>query len=136
MNYDDKMSPSSLSDTESSKRFDKSSTTSHMESFSFSALHFLRNRLMPTGKVFGFPSDFCKTIKRENSNPARLWILLTPECVPKPSFTASRYDSAAGKVFYAIKNVVGLGVLVEFAFNICQIAALKSEIDEIADELE
>lgn len=49
MMFDDKIRRNSLSDNESSKRSDKNSN--HLEPFSFSALHFLRNRLLPTGKV-------------------------------------------------------------------------------------
>lgn len=48
MIFDDKIhGRSSLSDSENSKRIEK---PNHLEPFSFSALHFLRNRLLPTGK--------------------------------------------------------------------------------------
>ena len=43
---------------ESSKAVEKSST--HSEPFSFSALHFLRNRLLPAGKLAIFASAFTK----------------------------------------------------------------------------
>lgn len=47
MMFDDKMSQNGLSESENASRLEKSSL---MEPFSFSALHFLRNRLMPTGR--------------------------------------------------------------------------------------
>lgn len=47
MIFGDKFIQSGLSDNESSKRMEKSSN--HLEPFSFSALHFLRNRLLPSG---------------------------------------------------------------------------------------
>lgn len=47
MIFGDKISQNNFSENESSKRIEKSS--GHLEPFSFSALHFLRNRLLPTG---------------------------------------------------------------------------------------
>ena len=49
MIFEDKISRNSLSDNESSIRNDQNGN--HLDPFSFSAIHFLRNRLLPTGKV-------------------------------------------------------------------------------------
>lgn len=47
MLFDDKINRTGLSESES-KRIDKN--MNHLEPFSFSALHFLRNRLLPSGE--------------------------------------------------------------------------------------
>lgn len=48
MLFDDKIDRTGLSESENSKRIDKN--MNHLEPFSFSALHFLRNRLLPSGE--------------------------------------------------------------------------------------
>ena len=53
MIFSDKISHSSLnnSDSENAKRISENGTAGHqIDPFSFSALHFIRNRLMPTGE--------------------------------------------------------------------------------------
>lgn len=47
MYFDDKITRNGLSDSENRKRDEK--MANQMEPFPFSALHFLRNRLIPTG---------------------------------------------------------------------------------------
>jgi hypothetical protein len=62
MIFGDKIGQNNLSDNESSKKAEKSSVQ-HLEPFSFSALHFLRNRLLPTGKILEsikFSDNFCE----------------------------------------------------------------------------
>lgn len=53
MFYDEKSTRNGLSDSEAFKREEK--MLNSMEPFPFSALHFLRNRLMPTGTWQLFP---------------------------------------------------------------------------------
>ena len=49
MMFGEKLNLNNFNENENSKAIEKSST--HSEPFSFSALHFLRNRLLPAGKL-------------------------------------------------------------------------------------
>lgn len=64
MIFSDKVSHLSSSDSENIKRISDNSSQP-MDPFSFSALHFIRNRLMPTGKGLMVISWF--GIEKENS---------------------------------------------------------------------